>query len=85
MAGGNDQEIFEIKQRLALIEARLAQLFGHLQVAPLESVVPAGGLSDEVQQLLAAGNKAKALAVHREQTGLGLGEAMKQLEEHYPG
>jgi ribosomal protein L7/L12 len=34
VAGGSDQEIFEIKRRLALIESRLEQLFEKLDMAP---------------------------------------------------
>jgi ribosomal protein L7/L12 len=34
MAGGSDSQIHEIKQRLAVIEAQLQQLFTHLQVEP---------------------------------------------------
>ena len=44
MAGGSDREIAEIKQRLALIEAHLEQIFTHLQVQPLKR--PIGGYGD---------------------------------------
>ena len=81
MAGGADQEIFEIKQRLALIEARLEQLFTHLQVAPLNSPLGDAAVSDQVRELLAAGNKPQAIKVHREQTGLSMGEAKRALDE----
>jgi ribosomal protein L7/L12 len=41
MAGGSDQQIFEIKQRLALIESRMEQLFEKLDMAPRNA--PSGG------------------------------------------
>lgn len=37
MAGGSGQEIAEIEQRLALIEAHLEQVFTHLQVRAPEA------------------------------------------------
>jgi uncharacterized Rmd1/YagE family protein len=33
----DDRELLEIKQRLALIETRLRQLFEHLDIAPTKS------------------------------------------------
>jgi len=49
VAGGSDQEISEIKQRLALIEARLEQLFTHLDVQPRKKTLPGpGGAEGEV-------------------------------------
>jgi ribosomal protein L7/L12 len=41
MAGGSDQEIAEVKQRLALIESRMEQLFEKLDMAPGNA--PSGG------------------------------------------
>jgi ribosomal protein L7/L12 len=41
VAGGSDQEIAEIKQRLALIESRMEQLFEKLDIAPRNA--PSGG------------------------------------------
>ncbi len=43
MAGGSDQDLIEVKQRLALIEARLEQLFTHLQVQPLKRPMGSSG------------------------------------------
>lgn len=39
------RELLEIKQRLSLIEARLEQLFTHLQVEPLKRPLGDGGES----------------------------------------
>jgi len=81
------RELLEVKQRLALIEARLQQLFEHLDLKPRED---AGGgwrgdrgegeavdpASDpEIQDLLAKGNEMQAIKRYRELTGLGLKEA----------
>ncbi len=94
MAGGADQQILEIKQRLALIETRLQQLFDHLDVAPLRDARGGSGsgggwwgssadndaISEEVRQLHAQGHKIEAVKKHREQTGLGLKEALEAVE-----
>ena len=37
------RELLEIKQRLALVETRLQQLFVHLDIAPRESAAGGGG------------------------------------------
>ena len=81
------RELLEIKQRLALIEARLQQLFEHLDVKPREG---AGGdrwggsgegevidpaEDPEIQDLIAKGNEMQAIKRYRELTGLGLKEA----------
>jgi ribosomal protein L7/L12 len=81
------RELLEVKQRLALVEARLQQLFEHLDVKPRESggggwwggsgegdaVDPAS--DPEIQDLLAKGNEMQAIKRYRELTGLGLKEA----------
>ncbi len=83
------KELLEIKQRLALIEARLQQLFEHLDVKPREGAGGEGGwwggsgeggavdpASDpEIQDLLAKGNEMQAIKRYRELTGLGLKES----------
>ena len=79
------RELLEIKQRLALIEARLQQLFEHLDVKPRESAAgwwggsegePPDPASDpEIQDLLAKGNELQAIKRYRELSGLGLKEA----------
>jgi ribosomal protein L7/L12 len=91
-----DAELEEIKQRLALIETRLQQLFEHLDVAPRRSAAgeadwwggsgeesePVDPTSDpEIQDLLAKGNKMQAIKRYHELTGIGLKEAEDAIEE----
>jgi ribosomal protein L7/L12 len=90
-----DRELLEIKQRLALIETRLQQLFEHFDIAPRESAGGEGGwwggggdepassdpsADPEIQDLLAKGNKLQAIKRYRELTGLGLKEAQDAIE-----
>jgi ribosomal protein L7/L12 len=78
-----DPQIGEIKQRLALVEARLQQLFDHLDIAPQEGTKP-GELDPnddpEIQDLLAKGNLAQAVKRYRELTGAGIAEAQRAIE-----
>jgi len=88
------RELLEIKQRLALIETRLQQLFEHLDIAPREGAGGEGGwwgggdesgspdptADPEIQDLLAKGNKIQAIKRYRELTGLGLKEAQEAIE-----
>jgi ribosomal protein L7/L12 len=89
------RELLEVKQRLALIEARLEQLFEHLDLKPRESAGGGGwwggGGSDEppdptedpeIQDLLAKGNEIQAVKRYRELTGLGLKEAKDAIDRH---
>lgn len=88
-------DLLEVKERLALVEARLQQLFDHLDIAPRQSAGPGGGgwgdssergasvdaASDpEIQDLIAKGNKMQAIKRYHELTGLGLQEAEKAIE-----
>lgn len=84
------RELLEIKQRLALIEARLQQLFEHLDVKPREGGdgwwggsgegEPIDPASDpEIQDLIAKGNEMQAIKRYRELTGLGLKEAKEAI------
>jgi ribosomal protein L7/L12 len=78
-----DPQLLEIKQRLALVEARLEQLFQHLNIAPQEAAQP--GEFDprddpEIQDLLAKGNVAQAVKRYRELTGSGIADAQKAIE-----
>jgi ribosomal protein L7/L12 len=89
---GVDRELLEIKQRLALIETRLQQLFEHLDVKPRggeggwwrgsgEGSEPVDPNSDpEIQDLLLKGNEIQAIKRYRELTGLGLAEAKAAIE-----
>jgi ribosomal protein L7/L12 len=93
---GVDRELLEIKQRVALIETRLQQLFEHLDIAPRESAGGGwwggdeGGALDpttdpEIQDLLAKGNEIQAIKRYRELTGLGLKEAKDAIDQAKPG
>ena len=85
---GVDRELLEIKQRIALIESRLQQLFEHLDVAPRGA--PEGGELDpntdpEIQDLLAKGNQVQAVKRYRELTGAGIAEAQRAIEQAQSG
>ena len=92
----SSQEPLEIKQRLALIETRLQQLFEHLDLRPRETAGGdwwGGGEGDppdpatdpEIQDLLAKGNEIQAIKRYRELTGLGLAEAKEAIERAKAG
>ena len=78
-----DPQIGEIKQRLTLVEARLQQLFDHLNIVPQEAAQP-GELDPnedpEIQDLLAKGNLAQAVKRYRELTGASISEAQRAIE-----
>jgi ribosomal protein L7/L12 len=81
---GVDRNLLEIEQRLALVEARLEQLFEHLDIAPRESSGGEGGdaVNDpEIQDLLVKGNKAQAVKRYRELTGAGIADAQRAIDE----
>jgi ribosomal protein L7/L12 len=79
------RELLELKQRIALLETRLQQVFEHLGIAPRESE-PSDPVSDpEIQDLLAKGNEAQAVKRYRELTGLGLAEAKDAIEQAQGG
>jgi len=85
---GVDRELLEIKQRVALIETRLQQLFEHLDITPRES--PQVGEDDaindpEIQDLLAKGNEAQAVKRYRELTGGGIAEAQRAIKQAQSG
>jgi ribosomal protein L7/L12 len=85
---GVDRELLEIKQRLALIETRLQQLFEHLDLAPRDA--PERGELDpnadpEIQDLLAKGNQVQAVKRYRELTGAGIAEAQRAIEQARSG
>ncbi len=79
------RELLELKQRIALLETRLQQVFEHLDIAPRESE-PLDPMSDpEVQDLLAKGNEAQAIKRYRELSGLGLKEAKDAIDRAQAG
>jgi ribosomal protein L7/L12 len=93
----SSQELLEIKQRLALIETRLQQLFEHLDLRPRETAgggwwggsgegdAPDPATDPEIQDLLAKGNEIQAIKRYREFTGLGLAEAKEAIERAKAG
>ena len=83
---GVDRHLLEIKQRLALVESRLDQIFEHLDIAPRESPEGGDAVNDpEIQDLLAKGNEVQAVKRYRELTGVGIGEAQKAIQEAQSG
>jgi ribosomal protein L7/L12 len=90
------QELLEIKQRLALIEARLQQVLEHLDLRPRgsaggpswgggEGEAPDPAADPEIQDLLAKGNEVQAIKRYRELTGLGLKEAKDAIDRAKAG
>jgi ribosomal protein L7/L12 len=78
---GVDRELLELKQRLALVESRLEQLFEHLDIAPRDAPGPGDAVNDpEIQDLLAKGNEAQAVKRYRELTGVSIAEAKSAIE-----
>ena len=67
----------ELSFRISELERRLAHLYRHLGVA---EPVLGEGLSAEVQQALAAGNRIEAIKIQREQTGMDLAQAKAAVE-----
>jgi hypothetical protein len=79
---GVDRHLLEIKQRLALVESRLEQLFEHLDITPQEAPQAGEAINDpEIQDLLAKGNEAQAVKRYRELTGGGIADAQKAIRE----
>jgi ribosomal protein L7/L12 len=72
----------EIENRLALIEARLEQLYDHLDLTPRdEAEGELDAASDpEIQDLLAKGNTEQAAKRYHERTGVSLDEAKRRID-----
>jgi hypothetical protein len=72
----------EIEKRLALIEARLEQLYDHLDLTPEgEDAGELDAASDpEIQDLLAKGNSEQAAKRYQERTGVSLDEAKRRID-----
>ena len=81
-------DIEELEQRLVLVEARLEQLFEHLDLAP-RAAAESGELDPnedpEIQDLLVKGNKAQAVKRYRELTGAGIAEAQRAITDAQAG
>lgn len=73
----------DLEQRLSLIEARVRQLFEHLDIAERKEAEGAEldpNDDPEIQDLLAKGNEAQAIKRYHEVTGVGLDEAKQAIE-----
>ena len=76
MAASLQQQVAAMEERLALIEARLEQLFDHLDLKPRGGarrgeVDPAS--DPEIQDLLTKGNTEQATKRYQERTGVSPG------------
>ena len=74
--------IVEMEERLERIEARLEQLFDHLDLKPrgdaAGEIDPAS--DPEIQDLLAKGNAEQAAKRYQERTGLSLEQAKQEID-----
>ena len=81
VAAGTYAENLTINKRLTLMEARLQQLFTHLDVAPLaEAPADASGVSAEVMGLIENGDHIGAVRRHSQETGVGLAESKTTID-----
>jgi hypothetical protein len=74
--------IVEMEERLERIEARVDQLFDHLDLKPrgdaAGEIDPAS--DPEIQDLLAKGNAEQAAKRYQERTGLSLEQAKQEID-----
>ena len=68
-----DQQVFELRQRVALLERQVAFLMAQLGVEYYEE--PNTGVSPEILDLVRQGRKIEAIKWYRQQAGVGLREA----------
>ena len=76
----DNTEYARLLERLRLVEAQVAHLYGHLGVDPADVPPQPTDLDPEVVQLINSGNKIHAIKLHRERTGLDLKEAHDAIE-----
>lgn len=75
----------ELTRRILELEQRMDLLFDHLRIEG-SRLVPAGGtLGPGVRELLDRGDRLGAVALVREQTGMGLVEAKRTVEQMIGG
>jgi ribosomal protein L7/L12 len=72
------QTLSRAMTRIAELEYKLDHLYRQLGIEEPPPAVQ--GVSPEVYQALAAGNKIEAIRIHREQTGMGLADAKRAVE-----
>ena len=70
----------DIERRLTELERQMAHLYQHNGIEPPPEPEPSRP-SDDVMSLIAQGKKIDAIAQLREETGLGLAEAKRVVEE----
>ena len=75
----------ELTRRIVELERRKDLLFDHLKVEGPRLAPQAGELVNGVQALLNRGDKLSAIALVREQTGMGLAEARRTVEQMVGG
>jgi hypothetical protein len=82
LADSLQQEVAAMRERLDLIEARLEQLFDHLDLEPRsgagDAVDPAS--DPEIQDLLTKGNTEQATKRYQERTGVTPDEAKRRID-----
>jgi ribosomal protein L7/L12 len=66
-----------LKEALDMVEAMVA---GELSPAPTEPAAPTRSTDDEVRELVARGEKVRAIALVRERTGVSLPEAIELVQ-----
>jgi large subunit ribosomal protein L7/L12 len=76
----DNQEYARMRERIRVLEAQVAHLYGHLGVSPAEVQPPSNELDPDVVQLINSGKKINAIKLYRERTGLGLKEAHDAIE-----
>jgi hypothetical protein len=81
LADSLQQEVAAMLERLELIEARLGQLFEHLDLEPRGGADEVDPASDpEIQDLLTKGNTEQAAKRYQERTGLTPEEAKRRID-----
>jgi large subunit ribosomal protein L7/L12 len=75
----------DLTRRILELERRMDLLFDHLKVEGPRLVPQGGVLGPEVRTLLERGDKLAAVALVREQTGMGLAEAKRTVEQMVGG
>lgn len=82
MADSLQQHVAAMEERLERIEARIDQLFDHLDLKPrgdaAGEIDPAS--DPEIQDLLAKGNAEQAAKRYQERTGLSLEQAKQEID-----
>ena len=77
-----NDEIAEVRERIAELERRVAVLFQQTGAADWEAdAAKAPPVSDEVRLLLERGETRKAAKLYMQQTGAGIGETTAALGE----